>query len=138
MILYVAADTPLRTVPWSPERPAFHVEPVDKNGTVPEVVRACAKPHVYEVGSSEKCACALDATVDRDSDDQLVRDDLVREVRAYLTEAASTSALELFPVTDGAVDAASPSRTFWPQTAAVEAFLFEPGERIHIEKRSAA
>lgn len=105
---------------------------------MPAVVRACVKPYVYEVGSSEKCACALDASVDRDADDQLVRDVFVREVWAYLTEAASMSALELFPTTAGAVDAARPSRTFWPQTAAVEAFLFEPGERILIEKRSAA
>src|SRR5688500_1518811 len=55
MVVYIGSDVPLRTWPFDPARPAFHVTDVPAGDEA--VKRHFSKPHVFYAGAYEGCGC---------------------------------------------------------------------------------
>ena len=139
MLLYIASDVPLLTIPWDATQPAFHVTNLqDARWGSPEVAQRFSKPHVYVVGSAEKCACLYNAGEELEPEEVAHRDAAVDSLRQYLAEAAAYSAVQIYTCWSG--EEALPAlleRVLQPATAGVDAFLFEPGTLVHVPRDSA-
>ena len=57
MVVYIGSDVPLRTLPFDPARPGFHVTDVPAGDEA--VKRYFSKPHVYYAGAYEGCGCGF-------------------------------------------------------------------------------
>lgn len=139
MLLYVASDAPLRTIPWNDEAPAFHVDQMLPGDGTGLDQGAFAKPYVYVVGSSHKCACLVDRTVLPEPDELEMREAFVADLRLYLIEASSGGPIDVYACsTDDAMVTPGPRRQLFPSSASSGEFLCEPGERLSIHLHGAA
>lgn len=59
IMVYVASDEPLPTIPWIQGQPRFNVRTLAEWNTGFEVVRHFTKPTVYYLGSYQGCGCGF-------------------------------------------------------------------------------
>ena len=139
MLLYIASEVALRTIPWNESSPSFHVDTLRESTGSAAVVHHFSKRHVYVVGSAEKCACAFEANLDREPHELSDREVAVEALRQYLSEAAVHSPIELYACWAG--DEALPPqhrRPLHTESAPKSAFSFVPRTFLHVPRRSAA
>jgi hypothetical protein len=128
MMVYLAADLPLRERAWNDAAPAFHTSPlaVDEQ----RVRRQFSKPHVIYAGSHEGCSCgfqlgeyALEYT-----EPEVIprRRQSLQEFAAYLRdETARVGAIEVFACWDGDQDAPPEHRrALTPSSVEADRFFF--------------
>lgn len=97
MLLFLGSDVSLPLQPWEPTQPAFHVDELERGSGSPSVRAHLTGPHVYELGSAEKCACAYAQLEELSEDERVVRVDAVQKLRDLLIEAIRRGAtVELF------------------------------------------
>ena len=101
MVVYVGSDVPLRTWPFDPARPAFHVTDVPAGDEA--VKRHFSKPHVYYAGAYEGCGCGFQwgRTFEEEEEDdpvQLAAADACRAgIEAYVRDAlAAQPSVEIY------------------------------------------
>lgn len=128
MMVYLAAELPLRLVPWVEETPAFNVSSLAPDE---ERVRIQFRlPNVVYVGSYEGCACGfqLDAGAHATLDEvelRLRRDSLLAFAAYLRDELVRVGDIELFACWDGD-QGASPEhrRVLTPSSLEGETFAF--------------
>jgi hypothetical protein len=59
MMIYLASDVPLPTIPWNESSPAFNVCALEDWGWGPEVRKQFTKRFVYYLGSYQRCGCGF-------------------------------------------------------------------------------
>jgi|SRR5262249_51285600 len=84
MVLYLASDDILPTIPWDENKPAFHVCPLADCGMGGEVTAQFSKSNVYFVGSYQWCGCGF-----ADTSEQGMQS--LRGLRDFLYAAAANS-----------------------------------------------
>jgi hypothetical protein len=133
MMLYLAADVPLRTVEWREDAPGFHTSP----STADEERVRCqfTKPNLFYVGSYEGCACGFQLGEYPpdwlDPDEVVERRRSLREFAEYLREELRRAGtIELYACWDG--DQEKPPvhhRTLTPASLEADTFYFLQRER---------
>lgn len=86
MVLYLASDDMLPTIPWNEKKPAFHVCPLADCGMGKEVGMQFTKANVYFVGSYQWCGCGFG-----DSSEKGIQ--CLRELREYLVAVSAKSGI---------------------------------------------
>lgn len=101
MMVYIASDIPLPLIPWSKDKPAFHVQELTQRDAA--VRRQFSKPNVYYVGAHEGCGCGFQhPEFDVDAEAQSQTTESRRRLGEYLRQALSQQqSIELFACWDG-------------------------------------
>jgi hypothetical protein len=121
LALYIASPKPLPAVPWDPEKPTFHVVPLEE--TNHRIRKILPYPHIYYVGSHEGCSCAFNYEHELKA---------VVELRDYLRRALTlTSEIEGFSCRPELTDLnVKHSVTISPSGVALPEFFLEDGQRL--------
>ncbi len=137
MMVYIAADFPLRVVAWNQADPAFYTKPLASDE---ERVRGqFSKPHLVYAGSYEGCGCGFqlgEYPIEYSEPDEISqRRRSLLEFAAYLRgELTRVGAVELFACWDGDQEA-SPEhrRSLTPSALESDDFYFLQKELSTIE-----
>jgi hypothetical protein len=100
MVLYAAADRPLRTIAAGSPPPPLSVRELEPER---QAVRVhFTKPHVYRVGAHTGCSCGFVYGDGDDADEDAAGRESVRRLGAYLASAlGAAGTVELYACWDG-------------------------------------
>ena len=131
LMVYIASERALRTVPWNEESPGFHVtELVERDAKVKDQFDF---QHVYYAGSHEGCGCGFQfgEYPDVEDDDRDEKRKSLDEFSRYLSrELATVREVEVFACWDGDQGAAPEhSRQLTPRSLLADSFYFFQRER---------
>jgi hypothetical protein len=119
-MVYLASDTPLRTIPWRKDQPGFNVLPLLDQWDNERAARALlTKPHGYNVGSYQGCGCGF-----FDRSDQGF--ECLRQLQRYLTDAtAGSRVVELLSFGTGAFELELERKEITPDALLDPEFILE-------------
>jgi len=128
MMVYLAADLPLRAVPWNEAEPGFNTSALAPDEE--RVRRQFTKPHLIYVGSHEGCGCGFqlgEYPPDYlESHELALRKRSLQQFAAFLREElARVKAIEVFACWDGDQEAcAEHHRALTPLALEDDDFFF--------------
>jgi hypothetical protein len=128
MMVYLAADLPLRPIPWDEGAPAFNTTPLAP--TEERVRRQFGRAHLLYAGSHEGCGCGFQLgqyPTDRtEPDERARRRESLRALAASLREeVARAGPIELYACWDGDQEAPpAHRRALTPSAVDADTFFF--------------
>lgn len=128
MMVYLAADLPLRAVAWNEAAPTFNTTPLAPDEQ--RVRRQFSKPHLICAGSHEGCGCGFQLgeypPEHTEPDEISRRRESLRAFAAYLREElARVGAVQVFACWDGDQEASPEDhRGLTPSALEADSFFF--------------
>lgn len=138
MMVYLAADLPLREVAWDDAAPAFHTTPLVAD-EARQVRGQFSKPHLIYAGAHEGCACGFQLGEypldDAEPEEAKKGRESLHAFAEYLrAEMFRVGSIEVFACWDGEQEAAiEHRRTLTPDAIDSDDFFFLQKERSTIE-----